>query len=112
MTHAHSLSPSGVLSGAMMIRSVGGDRLCLALPLGRSLNHWSASRDINVSRSSIQLNSEERRHDSLDVGNKNLDFGNTKEAYKSKTFYELLRHYVVFKALSYQRLVDRNKEVS
>lgn len=41
-----------------------------------------------------------------------LDFSNTKEAYRSKSFYELLRHYFVFKALSYQRLVDNNKTVS
>jgi len=41
-----------------------------------------------------------------------LDFGNTQEAYRSKTFVELLRHYAVFKIFSYQLLVDNNKLVS
>ena len=41
-----------------------------------------------------------------------LDFGNTREAYKSKTFLELLRHYAVFKLFSYQVLVENNEQVS
>ena len=41
-----------------------------------------------------------------------LDFSNTREAYRSKTFLELLRHYAVFKVFSYQLLVDNNKLVS
>ena len=40
-----------------------------------------------------------------------LDFGNTKEAYRSKTFSELLRNYVVFKIFSFKILVDNNKTV-
>lgn len=40
-----------------------------------------------------------------------LDFSNTKEAYQSKSFREVLRHYVVFKSLSYDRLVDNSEKV-
>lgn len=40
------------------------------------------------------------------------EFGNTREAYRSKSFFELLRQYVVFKAFTYQYLVDNNKSVS
>lgn len=40
-----------------------------------------------------------------------LDFSNTKEAYQSKSFREVLRHYVVFKSLSYDRLVDSSEKV-
>lgn len=45
-------------------------------------------------------------------GESHLDFGNTKEAYRSKSFSELLRHYVVFKAFTFKSLVDNNKAVS
>ena len=39
-------------------------------------------------------------------------FGDTKEAYRSKSFLELLRHYVVFKSFTFNYLVDNNKAVS
>ncbi len=41
-----------------------------------------------------------------------LDFNDTREAYRSKSHFELLRHYAVFKLFSYQTLVDNNKLVS
>lgn len=40
------------------------------------------------------------------------DFGDTREAYRSKSFSELLRHYVVFKAFTFKSLVHNNKSVS
>ena len=39
-------------------------------------------------------------------------FGDTKEAYRSKSFLELLRHYVVFKSFTFNYVVDNNKAVS
>lgn len=41
-----------------------------------------------------------------------LDFGDTREAYRSRSFSELFRHYVVFKAFTFEYLVDHNKGVS
>lgn len=40
-----------------------------------------------------------------------MDFGNTKEAYRSKKFSELLRHYLVLQVFSFKYLVDNNKTV-
>lgn len=40
------------------------------------------------------------------------DFGDTREAYRSKSLSEMLRHYVVFKAFTFKPLVDNNKLVS
>lgn len=57
------------------------------------------------------------RHSSSAAGKKDgrpctPKFGDTREAYRSKSFSELLRHYVVFKAFSFRYLVDNNKRVS
>ena len=40
------------------------------------------------------------------------DFGDSREAYRSKSFSELLRHYIVFKVFTFKPLVDNNKTVS
>ena len=41
-----------------------------------------------------------------------IDFENTKEAYRSKSNVELLRSLLVFKLCTFDILVDKNKEVS
>ena len=41
-----------------------------------------------------------------------LDFEDTRAAYRSMSFSELFRHYVVFKTFTYKSLVDNNKAVS
>ena len=41
-----------------------------------------------------------------------IDFENTKEAYRSKDNIELLRSLLVFKLCTFDILVDKNKEVS
>lgn len=40
------------------------------------------------------------------------DFEDTREAYRSKSFSELLRHYAVFKLFTITPLVNNNKQVS
>ena len=40
-----------------------------------------------------------------------LDFSNTKEAFRSKRFSELLRHYLVYRSFSFNRLVDNSQMV-
>ena len=40
-----------------------------------------------------------------------VDFSNTKDAFRSKTFSDMLRHYVVYKAFSYDSLVDNAHKV-
>ena len=40
-----------------------------------------------------------------------LDFSDTKKAYQSKSFRDVLRQYVVFKALSIESLATRSLEV-
>lgn len=42
----------------------------------------------------------------------NVDFDNTREAYKSKTNIELLRSLLVFRLCAIDTLVEKNKEVS
>ena len=41
-----------------------------------------------------------------------LDFSNTREAYRSKTFGELFRHYLVYKVFSYTSVVENSQRVS
>ena len=45
-------------------------------------------------------------------GKVEIDFENTKEAYRSKDNIELLRSLLVFKLCTFDILVDKNKEVS
>jgi hypothetical protein len=49
---------------------------------------------------------------SEESGRTTLNFEDTREAYRSMSFSELFRHYVVFKAFTYKSLVDNNKSVS
>ena len=41
-----------------------------------------------------------------------LDFSNTREAYRSKTFRELLRHFLVYKVFSYTPVVENSQKVN
>ena len=41
-----------------------------------------------------------------------LDFSNTREAYRSKTLGELLRHYLVYQVFSYTSVVENSQRVS
>ena len=43
--------------------------------------------------------------------NGGLDFSNTREAYRSKTFGELLRHYLVYKVFAYKLVVESSQRV-
>jgi len=40
-----------------------------------------------------------------------LDFSNTEEAFRSKKFSELLRHYLVYWSFSFNKLVDSSQKV-
>lgn len=44
--------------------------------------------------------------------NSSLDFSNTKEAYRSKSFAQLLRHYLVYKVFAYTSVVENSQRVS
>lgn len=44
-------------------------------------------------------------------GKEELDFNNTKEAFRSKSFREVLRHWIVFKMLSFDTLVEHSQGV-
>ena len=46
------------------------------------------------------------------AGSPTPNFEDIREAYRSKSFSELLRQYVVFKAFTFKILVDKNKAVS
>jgi len=63
-------------------------------------------------RSSLTADEGERRRATLSQPDTPLDFGDTKEAFRSKSFSELFRQYVVFKAFTFKFLVDNNKTVS
>lgn len=40
-----------------------------------------------------------------------LDFSNTEEAFRSKKFSELLRHYLLYRSFSFNKLVDSSQKV-
>lgn len=67
----------------------------------------STSASIVTADSSVSSDTQKFQKDELD-----LTFENTKDAYKSKTTWELLRAFLVLKLTTYDYLVENNQRVS
>lgn len=81
-----------------------------SLAAGLSLRHSSSSGNSEITGASRVWPSYQHTRAAPD--HPVPSFGDTKEAYRSKTFSELLRHYAVFKTFTFKYLVDNNKSVS